>query len=231
MITLRRLEVPDLLSIRRLEGKNGRQVQIVAASGTSKVTIPGRAVPRSNVDQVELRVVDDRVPGRPTTAAFPPPALPRAGSDAHGFRFKNERGIARDGEGPPDQSSSLRVVCRHVSANSHLSAAVPDQHHTLRDSGRARDRVGLRRVDGCGFPYSRARPRVDGDEATVQGPDEDFAAVDCHAAIHRVATEDARTRSRYQGVVGPPYLPRSGIDRVHHAPRPGGVEDAIDHEG
>ena len=71
---------------------------------------------------------------------------------------------------------------------------------------------------------------IESDQAAVERPDVHFAAIEGHAAIYDVATNEEGALARHLGIVGPADLSGLRVDGVHHAPGTGGVDDAVFHQ-
>ena len=224
----RRLVVPDVLAGVGAERDDRRQEQVVAAAGAPQVAVPGRAVADADVEQVEFRVVDDRVPDRAAAASRPPLAGPGLGGHPHRLVLEAVRRVAGHGVEAPGALAGLRVVGVDVAAHAVLGAAVADDHLALRDSRRSGDRV--HRVLGHRHrgPGEFSGLGVDGDQAPVEGGGDHLAAVQRGAAVDRVAAGLHRDGARHLRVVGPQRFAGDGVHRVDHVPGAGRVHDAVD---
>ena len=224
----RRLVMPLQVPVVRVERKDGRQVEVVAAARRADRARPRRTVARADVQRVELRVVSHRVPHRAAATTEPPFAGPRLGGSLHLGAFEAVFRVARNRVETPGQLAGVGVVSGKVTAHAILGAAIADQHLALHDARRARDRVRLGAVDGVHFPALLARARVERHQATIERADVDGAFPHRHAAIHGVATGIATPRTGHLGVEGPERLAGLGVECVHHAPDAGRVHPAID---
>src|SRR5262249_54865998 len=97
------------------------------------------------------------------------------------------------------------------------------------DARRAGDRVGELVVDdGVLLPDLVAGRRIDRDEASVVGRDEDLALPDRDTAVDDVAAALVAAFAVHLRVVGPDALAGAHVDRVHDAAGGGLVHDAVD---
>ena len=68
----RGLVVPGVFTVVGIDRNDGRQKQVVARAGAALQTAPGRAVGRTEIDQVGLGIVVDGIPGVTAATALPP---------------------------------------------------------------------------------------------------------------------------------------------------------------
>ena len=230
-VARRGLIPPDHVAVVGPEGDDRREVEVVAAARAAGLARPGRAVADAEVEQVQLRVVDDGVPDRAAAAAdLPPAAVPGRGGAGHGGVLEGLGRVAGHGVEAPALLAGLGVIGGDVAADAELGAAVADDHHPLGDPRRAGDGVGLLRVDGPHLPFRLAGRGVQGDQAAVDGAHVDPALPDRDPAVDHVAAGVAAPLPRHLRVVGPEHLAGAAVDRPDHAPGAGGVEDAVDHD-
>ena len=97
VVARRGLVVPDEPPGVGSQREDRRQVQIVAAAGAAELAAPRRAVARSDVEQVELRVVGHRVPGGAAAADLPPVVRSRS---SRRLRVQGARTAATDRREP-----------------------------------------------------------------------------------------------------------------------------------
>src|SRR5690242_13224837 len=71
---------------------------------------------------------------------------------------------------------------------------------------------------------------IKSDQAAVERSDVHLAAIEGHAAIYYVTTNEEGALARHLGIVGPAELTGLGVDGVHHTPGTGGVDDAVFHQ-
>ena len=224
----RRLVVPDVLAGVRLERDDRAQEQVVAAAGAAVLLVPRRAVAGADVEQVELRVVGHRVPDRAAAAELPPLAVPGLRGLLENRRFERLRRIAGHGVEAPQHLAGLRVVGGDVAAHAELGAAVADDHLALDDARRAGDRVCLRLIDGHHRPHFLAGLGVERDQPAVERADETACLRRSDAAVDDVAARLHAGFARHLRIVLPQQLAGRGVDRLHLAPRAGGIHHAVD---
>ena len=80
------------------------------------------------------------------------------------------------------------------------------------------------------FPHLLAGRSIDRDQPSVVGGDEHLALVDSDATIDDVAAALVAQLAVDAWIIGPDFPAVTCVDRVHHAPRPGLVHDAVDHD-
>ena len=218
----RGLVVPLVRARLGVERDDRGEEQVVAAARRSNLLVPGRSIAHADEQLIELRVVHDGVPHRAAAAVLPPLAGPRG---PHPFEHRvrgrivaAHRGIARHRVEAPAQRARLCVVRRHVPAHTVLGAAVADVHESVGDAWRAGDRVGLRLVDGHGFPRHYTRRRIERHEPAVDNADEHLAAVDGDAAIDDITARLRADLATDVRVVHPALRTRLRVDSVDDAP-------------
>ncbi len=224
----RRLVVPHVLAGVRLERDDRAQEQVVAAARAAVLLIPRRAVAGADVQQIELRVVRHRIPDRAAAAELPPFAVPGLRGLREDRRFERLRRIAGHGVEAPQHLAGLRVVRGDVAAHAELGAAVADDDFALDDARRAGDGVCLRLIDGHHGPHFVAGRGVERDETAVERAEEQLAFVRSDAAIDGVAARLHAGFARHFRIVLPQQLAARGVDRLHLAPRAGGIQHAVD---
>ena len=87
------------------------------------------------------------------------------------------------------------------------------------------------RVDGLYAPRHLAALGVQGNQAAVQGADEDFPPPGGDAPVDDVAADFPRHRPRNLGVVAPEKPAAGTIHGVDHAPGSREIEDAVHRQG
>ncbi len=225
------LVVPNVLPGLRAEGDNRREKKVVAAAGTAQSPIPGGAVADTDVEQVEFGVVGHGIPDCSAATELPPLAVPGLGDAPHGFVFEPVGGISGHGIETPDALAGLGLVGVEVAANPVLRSAIADEHLAADHPRRAGDRVGLAGVDGHDTPDRGAIHRIECDQTTVQGADENFVPPGGNTPVHHVAAKLARHRARDLGVIAPERLPAGAVHRVDDAPGSGEVQHTVDGQG
>src|SRR5215467_3188755 len=143
----RNLKMPYKFTVGGTERENGSKVQVVAFTFTAQCAVPSSSISSAGVNQIELGVVDNRVPGRASTATDPPLAMPCFGRALERFGFKSTRRIPWDRIGAPRQLAGLRVVSGNISTHTELRASVSDEHHSLCNAGGSRNRISLGLID------------------------------------------------------------------------------------
>ena len=182
---------------------------------------------------MEVGVIDDGVPRRAATADFPPlAAFPRRRRHFHLGMLERQRRIARHCIEAPDLRAGLGIVSGDIPAHAELRATVADEYLPGRRARRAGDRIKTIAVDDrVDFPHLDAGCGVERDQSTVEAADVNAALVDRYPAIDDVATCAASPFTGNFGVVGPHFLPRDGIDRIHPAPCAREEHDAVHDDG
>ena len=228
-IARHRLVVPDQLAVVGIDRQNRRQVQVVAAAGAADLPVPRRAIAGADVQQIDLGVVDDRIPHR-AAAAVLPPVVPLPGGECRFERlgFLRLRRVSRHGVEAPRELAGVRVVGGHVPAHAVLGAAVADDDLAVGNPRRAGDRVRLLLVDRRRLPRHLAALGVDRHQPPVEHADVHTPLVEGRAAVHDIAARQLVVLAVHLGVVFPQLLTGPRIDRVGDAPRPGGVHHAVD---
>ena len=198
----RRLVMPHQLAVVGIDGEDRAQVQVVAAAGAAQVAVPRRAVAGADVKQIQLRVVDDRIPHRAAAADLEPlGAVPRRQRFLERLVLLRLRRIAGHRIETPRELPGFSVVGRHVSAHAVLRTAVADDHLALGDARRARDREGLCLIDGGGLPGDFSAVGVERHEPAIEHADNHLAFVEGGAAIDHVAARKVVVLAVHLGVV------------------------------
>src|SRR6185437_14656506 len=126
------LVVPGVGAIARVQRDDRAQKQVVATLRAAKRLRVRRAVTGTDIHQVELGVVDDRVPVVATTADFPPLPGPGLGGHRHDRvgrgAFGHFRGVAGDEIELPRPFAGARVIGTDVSAGAEVAPGVADDH-------------------------------------------------------------------------------------------------------
>ena len=199
------------------------------------MAVPRAAVARADVELIELRVVDERVPRRAAAAHLVPAAEPRRRRDL-GERLVGRRAvgagrrIAGHDVEAPRELAGVGVVGAHVAAHAELGARVADDDLVLHDARRARDRVHLRLIDGDGAPDLRAGDAVERDEPAVERRDDELVLVQRGAARVHVAARFGAGGAGHLRVVAPNELAGRRVQRVRLAPGARRVQHAVDDE-
>src|SRR6187401_68294 len=154
-----------------------------------------RAVARAEVDDVELRVVDNAVPVVAAAAGLPPLAAPGLGSHGHDGIGGHAIGlcrIARHNVELPHLLAGLGVIGGHVAAGAQVATAIADDHQPiLRYAGGAGDGDGLTGISRLRVPYLLAILRVDGDHSPIERADVQLAVPRGQTAAHGATAGDS----------------------------------------
>src|SRR5262249_24516256 len=138
-VSRRRLVVPDILAGASLHGNDRSQVQVVAVGLVAILIVPGRAVAGTEIDEVGLRVIDDRIPHRAAAPQLPPVAAPGRGGLLHGLVLEAVGGVAGDGVETPGELTRLGVIGTDITADAVLATGLADEDLALGDPRRAGD--------------------------------------------------------------------------------------------
>ena len=230
-VARRGLIVPDLLTGTGPERHDRRGVEIVPGRRPAEFRIPRRGIAGADVHQIERGIVDDRIPRTSAAPALPPLARPGRSRFAHRVRFERKRRIAGHHIGPPGHRPGPGIVSRDVPSDGVLRAGVTDQHAAPSDSGRAGDGVGFSQRGRLHAPRGLSGLLVDRDQPSVDGADVDSAAIEGHAAVHHIATDELAVLLGHVRIIAPEHGASAGIHRVDHAPGAAGIENAILHQG
>src|SRR5690606_38278513 len=130
---------------------------VVAAARAAQRLVPRRAVPRTDIEEIELGIVGHRIPYRAAAAEPPPFAVPGLGGHGHRVALEALCRIAGHGEESPCELAGLRIERGDVAAHAVLGTAVADDDSTFDDARRACDRIGhVARDERVGLPRERA---------------------------------------------------------------------------
>ncbi len=226
----RGLVVPDVFPGVCLQRDDRRQIQIVAAAGAAIFLVPGRAIAGADVDEVELRVVDERIPDGAATPIFHHSPFQVAAAFSSAGDSKPFAGSPGTVKKTPRQLARLGVIRRDVAAHAHLRAAVTNEHFAFHHTRRTRDGVAKVLVDGELFPDRLAGGGIERNEAAIQRAHVDLAVPSGDSTVGHVT---ARVHTGFAGnlrVIRPDALACSRVEREHLAPRARDIHHAIDHE-
>ena len=220
------LVMPDVFPGIGLQGHDRGEKQRIAAH---LAAVPF-SVAHADVDEVQCRVVDNRVPHRAAAAEFPPLSAPSFCRLLQCGALEWLGRSAGHGIKPPRLLAGGGIVGRDITAHAHLSAAVADQHQILHHARRARDGVAAADGNGFDFPCRLAGCGVESDQSAVQRPYVDPALPCCDATVHHITTGIDRRRTRDFRIVGPQGSAGLRVEREHLAPSAGHVHDPVDHQ-
>ncbi len=229
------LVVPGQLAGVRVDGQQRAQEQVVATLRAALVPVEQRGVAGAEVQQVQLRVVHHRAPGR-AAAANVPAAVRIPGGQCDVLQFlvflRSQLRIARHDEEPPFECAGPDVVCGDIAARVVIRAGIADHHHVAGHFRRAGGGVPPVVVDdGVDFPDLPAGGGIEPEHAAIQRGDIDHAFPDGEAAIHFVAARPAVHLAIAAGVELPDLPARVGAQCIHAAGGAGGEQHAIHHDG
>ena len=224
------LVIPDHPAGIGVDRQDRGEEQIVTAGGAAFLPIEQGRIAGADIEEIELGVVDHRVPGR-TAAADVPAAVRIPGLRGHfelgildGFLW-----IGRHDEEAPLQVAGLQVIGRNIAACVIVRAGIADHHDVARDLGRAAARIGAVLVDkSIDLPNDLAGLGVEPEEMAVERADIDHAVPHRDAAIDFVATGIAIELAVAMGIEIPDFLPRPGVERINPSVDPGRVQHAVD---
>src|SRR6185437_14988401 len=109
------LIVPDVFARARANGENRADEQVVATFRTANDLRIGTAVASAEVEEIEIWIVGECIPGVSAAAHFVPyVSCPGFCGHRHRFIFKRLRWIAGNGVEAPYLFTCLGIVCRHV---------------------------------------------------------------------------------------------------------------------
>ena len=175
------LEIPDDRPGIGVQGQRGIGVQHVAVAGAALHGAPGNRHPDTRIDQVQLRVVAGRIPGRAAA-----PILVRDVAPA----VVAELALAGNGVRTPHLLAGIHVMGRDPAAGVQVIAAghagddAPLDYHRTAGIVLANGPVAHLHV-----PFDLARTGVQGHEVRIVGADEQLVPVE------RTVAADAGERS------------------------------------
>lgn len=120
----RDLVVPDVGSGVGAKSDDRGEIQVVAAAGTAEIAVPGRAVSRADVEEIELGIVFDGVPDGATAAQFPPLAGPCLHGLFERLAFELVSRVAGDLVEAPCELAGGGVISGDVAANAEFGSPV-----------------------------------------------------------------------------------------------------------
>src|SRR5262245_7085226 len=219
--------MPDEFARVGAKRENAGEIKIVAALRAANLLIPGRAVSRADIKQIEFGIVSERIPYSATSTHLPPFARPRLRGLLQRGRFERLRRIARHGVEAPRLLARLGVVSRDVPAHAVFGAPLADDNLTLHNARRARNRVRLILINSRDLPEDLSVSGVERDQPPVERADIDLALVNGDAAIDHVAASPRAVRTRDLRVVLPQLPASLPVERVDYAPTARRVHHAV----
>jgi hypothetical protein len=222
------LVMPDVFAGVGTHRDDRAEEQVVAATRAAQCARPGRAVADTYIQEIELGVVSEGIPGSATATLRPPLAGPGLGRHLHRVTFEAFGRVAGDGVETPDEFAGCGVVGRDVSAHAVFGAAVTDDDLVLDDARRTGDRIAVARIRRPSFPREFAGGGVECDQAPVERAGVDAALPHGGAAVLHAAAGLRIPFRRHLRIVLPQQLAGRGIDGLHLAPGAGGIHDAVD---
>src|ERR1700678_3419636 len=133
----------------------------MSASGTAVVTRERRTVAGPDIHHLQLRIVDDRIPGATAAPELPPLTVPGVRSPPHGLVFETLSGIPRHDIEAPQRGPGLCVPRADEAPRAKIGAPIADDDFAIKHPGRTGDRVGRTLVEGLRRPDRFARARVE----------------------------------------------------------------------
>ena len=227
-----RLVMPDVFARIGVDRDDGGQEQVVALALAAPDRIPQRAVADTDVEQVQLRVVGEGVPGGSAAALLDErAAMPGLLGDLHSLAFGRLVRVAGDGEEAPGLFAGFGIVGGDVAAHAELGAAVADHDLAIHDPWRARDGVAaFLVVAGVDRPDAFTCLGVDGFEAAVEHADVDLTLPHGDATVDRIAAGFTCAGTVGLGVIFPDLLAGARIERIDDGEGAGGVHHAVHHD-
>ncbi len=139
-------------------------------------------------------------------------------------------GITGDRVETPFQGAGGGVVGADKTPHPELRTAIADDHHALDHARCAGYRIGFVSRRGLHRPQPLSVFGIERFQTTVERSDEHLALPHCNAAIHRIAAQVYRPRSRHFGIVMPQHAATRGVEGVYLAPGAGDVHASIHHD-
>ena len=183
--------------------------------------VPRARIAGAVIDQVQVRIVSDPSPHRSSSGL---PSVARPGRDAEiraviGRVERVESGadqhvpVRPGGIGPPQDLAGSDIERRQPAAHAELAARVADQHLSLHDQRRHRDRFAGVDVAQFGLPELLAGLCVQRDRVVVEGVEEELAVRVGRATVDDVtARHTLRRRRRIRPIR--PFDRRAGLGEI-----------------
>ena len=189
-----------------------------------------RAVADTDIEDIQLGVVDNGIPNSATTADLPPLTGPGFSGHRHQLIFKAIGGVARNRIKPPRLLAGCGIIGTDITAHPILRSAVADNHFAIGYAWRTGDRIRLVNVCGLRFPSREAADCIDRNEAPIQCADINLILPNSHSAINGTAAIFISSLARHPWVIFPQHLTCAGIKGIHHTPLGTGVHHPINNQ-
>ena len=222
--------MPGVLAGIRIERQDRCQVQVVAAARTANLAIPRRAITDTDVQEIDIGIVGEGIPGGTATAHRPP--LPRPGfcGSSHRLGLETVCGIAGHGVRFPGLLTGLGIVRRHESTNPELGATIANDDFAFDDARRSRDGKGRRPIDCVDLPYLFPAFPVDGDQVAVKCGHIDLVVPKRRPPIGHITACISTPATWRLRVESPDFLAGNRIQSKYDAPGRGDIHDTIVNE-
>src|SRR5258708_24021736 len=217
----------DVFAALGRKGDDGGDEEIVSTLGAASAGGRRSRVADTEVDEIKVGVVGDRVPDGAASAQFASLPLPSLRSFLEDGRFVGLRRIPGDRVETPNHLSRVGVVGRDVATHAVLGATIADQDVSFDDTWCASDGVGEMWVNGESFPDGLSGGGIKRDEAAIERGDENFSSPNGDAAIDDVAAGVDGPLGWNLRIVRPEFFAGGGSDCEDSAPRAGEVHDSI----
>ena len=216
-----------------IHGDNGGKKEVVSSARGADRSDPGRTVSHTEIDDIEVGVIDDGIPYGATASDFPPiSTLPGLRRLLKLGMFKGERGVARYGKEAPDHFSSLGVVGAHIATNTELGTAIANEDFSVGGPRRSRDGIEAVAINDCiDFPDLFAAQGIECDQSSIEATDVNASFVDGDSPVHHITAGSASELAGNLGIVGPEAFTRDRVDCKNPTPGTGEVHDAVHHNG
>ena len=226
-VARRGLVVPHVFAGVSLQRHDGRKIEIVATTGAANFPRPRRTIADPDVNEIQLGVVNDRIPDGTAAAELPPFAGPGLGGRFHCLALEAIGRVRRDRVEPPQLLACGRVISGDIATDTQLCTTIADEHLALGHTRRTRDGVTAALRRRAHAPHFLAGRGIDRHQATIERADIQLAFPGCCAAVHDVAAGMHGSLPRYLRVIGPQLLATGGIEREQLAPCRGHVHHAV----
>jgi len=214
------------------DSENAGDEQTVAARWIAHARIVRSGIARTDIEQIELRVVREGVPGRAAAADRPVAVrVPRRRGHLEFRMFESFLRIAGYDIEAPGEFAGLGIVGREKATHSKVGTAIADDHLTLHHTRCTRDGVVGLTVGRVSAPQFLSGARVERDQPAIERPDIDFTLPERHAAIHRLTAAITQPFPGDTRIVCPHALAAASVEGEHAAPTRAHVQHAVRHDG